>query len=657
MSNTATNYINLIRKDYPVRGKDNDSQGFRDNFTNISKALETINSDVSTLGNIAVLSNTTATFYGNNIEEANFKNCSTELWDNGTLSGNITLDYTLGSYQKLTVFSGENLVSIINWPEEGKSGSLLLAVYPAFNSGVYGLKFIADEVTSLGPAKNPYSLSSGVNLFEIYSEYTAGSENRVVHTRLLNEASITDASTSSVNTAELTLKQFKFDTTKDVTFKISTTTGTVQALVAETKIPKYLSTATYNSASAISMSANVAFVANKVQARLLPVATWPPGVTTSTLYVSTLEGIVPNSTFGLPVGDTVSPNNTTSFRVIGFTGTNGIIISPGASNPHTVDPYYITFRNPMFGDLINGEQYGEKTAFPTLITLLDGPDYIAANTSSGRIGVFRGSLYASANTLEITFADYNGTKNTFTASTMVSTTASNDSVDLANTQFVHDILPAGSIIMWYGDISNIPTGWKLCDGSTYTVLGSTATIKSPDLRNRFVIGADTDLVVNGLDPINSRVASSSILGQNTSTGGTAVAAIVRHNHVSTGTFSSPPHAHDITDDGHSHVLTDRAGVLAGDGVARADIDSDDRICLFGSYDLVKTSKSAETGIVIENSTTIITANLQVLHTGTAYQSSFGTTLSGQPVQEGDNVANIPPFYALAYIIKITGYRA
>ena len=49
MSTTATNYINLIRKDYPVRGKDNDSQGFRDNFTNISKALETVNQNVEEL--------------------------------------------------------------------------------------------------------------------------------------------------------------------------------------------------------------------------------------------------------------------------------------------------------------------------------------------------------------------------------------------------------------------------------------------------------------------------------------------------------------------------------------------------------------------------------------------------------------------------------
>lgn len=642
MSNTATNYINLIRKDYPVRGKDNDSQGFRDNFTNISKALETINSDVSTLGNIAVLSNTTATFFGNNIEEANFKNCSTELWDNGTLSGNITLDYTLGSYQKLTVEAGDNFVTIQNWPDEGSSGNMNLAIYPVAEEGVYTVRFIGDSITSLGPSKNPYRLVSGANLFQIYSEYAAGADNPTIHTRLLNELAQLTTSTTQVRADELILnnKKLPIDTGQDVTIRVSTASGSTSATVIQSKV------------AGKSVSANIGLVANKVVHTVVDID--PTGFVSTTtankIQLNSVSGILLGATFGLL-------NNTANFKVTDISTTASVITCTPVFNVG-IGTGEVIFRNPMYGDTLDGIQLGSKTAFPTLLTLLDGSEYIAANTSTGRVGVFRGSLYASANTLEITFQDYgSGIKNTFTASTMVSTTASNDSVDLANTQFVHDILPAGSIIMWYGDISNIPTGWKLCDGSTYTVLGTTATVKSPDLRNRFVIGADTDLVVNGLDPINSRVASSSILGQNTTTGGTAVAAIVTHNHVSTGTFVSPPHTHDIEDEGHTHVLTDRAGVLAGDGVARADIDSDDRICLFGSYDLVKTSKSAKTGILIENSTTIVNANLQVLHTGTTYQSSFGTTLSGQPVLEGNNVANIPPFYALAYIIKITGYRA
>lgn len=41
------------------------------------------------------------------------------------------------------------------------------------------------------------------------------------------------------------------------------------------------------------------------------------------------------------------------------------------------------------------------------------------------------------------------------------------------------LIPSGGIIMWSGLISAIPTGWALCDGTNGT----------PDLRNRFVVGA------------------------------------------------------------------------------------------------------------------------------------------------------------------------
>src|SRR6056297_3350468 len=41
------------------------------------------------------------------------------------------------------------------------------------------------------------------------------------------------------------------------------------------------------------------------------------------------------------------------------------------------------------------------------------------------------------------------------------------------------LIPSGGIILWSGLLTSIPTGWSLCDGSNGT----------PDLRNRFVVGA------------------------------------------------------------------------------------------------------------------------------------------------------------------------
>jgi len=50
------------------------------------------------------------------------------------------------------------------------------------------------------------------------------------------------------------------------------------------------------------------------------------------------------------------------------------------------------------------------------------------------------------------------------------------------------IIPVGGIIMWSGSIASIPSGWALCDGGATTKPDGT-TIRTPDLRDKFVVGA------------------------------------------------------------------------------------------------------------------------------------------------------------------------
>ena len=46
-------------------------------------------------------------------------------------------------------------------------------------------------------------------------------------------------------------------------------------------------------------------------------------------------------------------------------------------------------------------------------------------------------------------------------------------------------IPSGIIAIWSGTSTNIPTGWVLCDGNNNT----------PDLRNRFIVGAGGSYLV------------------------------------------------------------------------------------------------------------------------------------------------------------------
>ena len=49
----------------------------------------------------------------------------------------------------------------------------------------------------------------------------------------------------------------------------------------------------------------------------------------------------------------------------------------------------------------------------------------------------------------------------------------------------NSVFAAGMIIMWYGDVNEIPDGWALCDGNN----------GRPDLRNRFIVGVGSDYVI------------------------------------------------------------------------------------------------------------------------------------------------------------------
>ena len=152
--------------------------------------------------------------------------------------------------------------------------------------------------------------------------------------------------------------------------------------------------------------------------------------------------------------------------------------------------------------------------------------------------------------------------------------------------------PSGGIIMWSGTIATIPSGWYLCDGTNST----------PDLRNKFIVAADAD---------DAGVAKTTITGTASQSGGSADAIVVSHTHTAS-----------VTDPGHLHATK---GTSAGsNGISESRPDN------FGGGNSLQTSdsynrntKTATTGITVSNSTT----------------GSSGTN------------ANLPPYYALAFIMK------
>ena len=135
--------------------------------------------------------------------------------------------------------------------------------------------------------------------------------------------------------------------------------------------------------------------------------------------------------------------------------------------------------------------------------------------------------------------------------------------------------PAGGIIIWSGAIGAVPVGWYLCDGTNGT----------PDLRNRFIVGAGSTYSVGG-------------------NGGSADSITVTHTHTATSVVTDPGHIHGIT------ISATLAGTTSGGGIVNT-----------GSTN----TNSAVTGV------TVATTNANAGVSGTN--------------------ANLPPYWALAYIQK------
>lgn len=118
---------NNIDGAYPVAGQDNNSQGFRDNFTNTKTNFEYAAAEITDLQNKVVLKTAlTGTVLDNNmagsvLSNAQLQNMSETKVILGTVSGSQTINYAAGPYYTLTT-AGSVSLSFTNLPTAGTVG-------------------------------------------------------------------------------------------------------------------------------------------------------------------------------------------------------------------------------------------------------------------------------------------------------------------------------------------------------------------------------------------------------------------------------------------------------------------------------------------------------------------------------------------------------
>ena len=163
---------NDIDGTYPVAGQDNNSQGFRDNFTNTKTNFQYAANEITDLQTNAVLKAAlTGTALDNNmggspLSNANISDFSAVAAILGTLSGSVNINYTAGHYQTVTTGASISL-AFTNFPAAGNFG--IVRVQVTVSSTAYTVTLPA--AVSVGTS-NLQGYSSGVITFNRTGTYT-----------------------------------------------------------------------------------------------------------------------------------------------------------------------------------------------------------------------------------------------------------------------------------------------------------------------------------------------------------------------------------------------------------------------------------------------------------------------------------------------------
>lgn len=118
MADSAITYTG-IDEEFPVPGQDNDSQGFRDNFSQIKTALETANGELTDLLTAVARTDGANNFNGNNIQNANLLAVSGAIYQPQDFDSDTQVEWNDGVAQKLTISSAITL-TFTNFPTGGQ---------------------------------------------------------------------------------------------------------------------------------------------------------------------------------------------------------------------------------------------------------------------------------------------------------------------------------------------------------------------------------------------------------------------------------------------------------------------------------------------------------------------------------------------------------
>jgi hypothetical protein len=183
-------------------------------------------------------------------------------------------------------------------------------------------------------------------------------------------------------------------------------------------------------------------------------------------------------------------------------------------------------------------------------------------------------------------------------------------------------VPTGGIILWYGATTAVPTGFGLCNGTTYSRSDGSGSITAPDLRDRFIVGAGSSYSVGA-------------------TGGATSVTSGASGSLSVTVAAGGDHSHGGATDGHTLTIAEMPS-HRHDFTVKVDVPA-------AGFYMVNSAGGAATVTIADD---------PVQATGGGGSHTHGISASGthtHTASGGDHthsVATLPPYYSLAYIMKL-----
>jgi hypothetical protein len=185
MPSQITNVSNNIDATYPVAGQDNDSQGFRDNFGLIKRALTTASNEITNLIQNTAKTNTSTNFYNNQVQDAVLVGESYLAdsyggsgWGSNNLlasSGTVSISYGTADYF-IVELNGDTTYNINGWPDTGRLGKITLEIQPT-DPGPYTVQFFSgasptihwDSNTDYGGGSGFTSTTVDIQIWDVWT--------------------------------------------------------------------------------------------------------------------------------------------------------------------------------------------------------------------------------------------------------------------------------------------------------------------------------------------------------------------------------------------------------------------------------------------------------------------------------------------------------